>query len=122
MSAYHALLILKFLGVMTYAGGLVASFVSTSLSERKRAVHRIASPGLGMIWCAGYGLAHLTGVGLMELWVVGGLVLSFVSNAALVQSVARDTRSSVALAASIVPLALVVVLMVLKPTWQMVQR
>jgi hypothetical protein len=122
VTALQAVLVLKLLAVMTYAGGLVASFVSSSLEERRRAAHNIASPALFVIWCVGYTLVWLTDVALTELWIVGGLALSFVANAALVHSVNRDRRTPAAFATCVLPLIAVVMVMVFKPTWQMLWR
>ncbi|WP_437737503.1 hypothetical protein [Sorangium sp. So ce1335] len=120
MGLYQLVLTLKFLGAMGYAGGLVASFVAADPHERKLAVHRIASPSLLATWCAGYALAALGGFRMFELWVVGGLALSVGSNVALVYCVSRDRRGPGAFSCAALPLAGVVGLMVLKPTWAQV--
>lgn len=111
------LLVLKFLGVLGYAGGATAAFVAPDAVVRRRAVHRLASPALLVVWLSGYALAGLLGIPASELWLVGGLALSFVSLLALVRSVARAERTPAAFAATAVPIALVVVLMALRPTW-----
>jgi small neutral amino acid transporter SnatA (MarC family) len=118
MLTYQLLLLVKFIGVVVYGGGLVAAFLSTSLPERKRAVHRVASPALLVIWVAGFFLTLELGVSLLELWIIGGLVLSFVSQGALVRSVTRDTRSVSAFLFAACPLVLVLALMVFRPTWE----
>ena len=117
MTTYRLLLLFKLVGVVIYAGGLVGSFVATSLADRKRAVHNVASPGLVVTWVAGYLLSTQVNVTLMELWIVGGLLFSIASQLALVRSVARDQRTPAAFAAAAIPLFLVLALMVFRPTW-----
>ncbi len=117
MAYYRVILLIKFVGVVLYAGGLIGSFVATSLVDRKRAVHSIASPGLVITWSAGYLLITQLHVPLTELWILGAIVLSLVSQLALVYSVSRDRRTIGTLIMSGVPLLLVLVLMVFRPTW-----
>jgi hypothetical protein len=121
MLTYQLLLLVKFVGVVIYGGGLVAAFVSSSLAERKRAVHRIASPALLVIWVAGFLLTVKLGVSLLELWIVGGLAFSFVSQGALVRSVVRDARSTSAFLFAALPLVIVLGLMVFRPTWEVLR-
>jgi hypothetical protein len=116
MDPYRVVLVLKFVGVFLYVGGLTASFVASTPGDRKRAVHAVASPGLVVTWLGGYLLTTRLGVPLTECWVVGALIFSFVSQLALVRSVSRE-RSAVALVATSAPLLLVLVLMVFRPTW-----
>jgi hypothetical protein len=110
------LLLVKLLAVLGYAGGLGASLLSRSLSERRRAVHSIASPCLAVVWLTGYVLTERLGVGLGELWVLGGLAGSFVSLSAAIASlhVPRPARAG---AISALALATALALMVLRPTW-----
>ena len=117
MAYYRVILLIKLVGVLLYAGGLIGSFVATSLVDRKRAVHSIASPGLVITWTAGYLLTTQLHLPLTELWILGGIVLSLASQLALVYSVARDRRTASALVTSVGPLFLVLVLMVFRPTW-----
>lgn len=117
MSPYLPLLVLKFVAVLAYAGGLVARFVADGAAARKRAVHAIASPAIVVVWLAGWALAELGGTSIGELWIVLGLVLSLVSQLALVYGVARPVRPLPALLAALVPLLLVVVAMVYRPRW-----
>ena len=114
---YRLILLFKLVGVLLYAGGLIAAFVATALKERKRAVHAIASPGLVLTWAAGYSLVTQLHLALTELWIVGGLGLSLVSQLALVYSVSRDRRTVGTLLATAIPLFLVLALMVFRPTW-----
>lgn len=117
MLTHHLLHLLKFIGVLLYGGGLVAAFVAETRKERQRAVHGVASPGLLVTWVAGYLLTLELGISLGELWVVVGLALSLASQLALVASLrhARATRADVLSAA--LPLLLVLVAMVFRPTW-----
>jgi len=114
---YQAVLVLKFLGVMGFAGGVVASFTSTDLETRKRAAHRVASPSLLVTWFCGFTLAEIARFPLAELWLVGGLALSLIANAVLVICVARELRGIGAFMSVAAPITLTVALMVFKPTW-----
>ena len=116
MVFYHVLHVLKFLGVMLFAGGSVASFVARDSVDRRLAVHALASPGLLLTWAAGYALSLTLGVGLRELWTFGGLVLSFVAHLALLRSV-NHMRSAFAIGSVALPLFAVLLLMVFRPTW-----
>ncbi len=118
MTLYRLLLVVKFAAVMGYAGGFVAAFVASSLDERRRAVHGIASPALFLVWAAGYGLTTVLRVSMLELWILGGLVLSLASLLALVYGVSRDARSRGVFFAAGAPLLVVVILMAFRPTWE----
>ncbi len=84
-------------------------------------MHRIASPALLVIWVAGFLLTVKLGVSLLELWIVGGLAFSFVSQGALVRSVVRDARSTSAFLFAALPLVIVLGLMVFRPTWEVLR-
>ena len=113
---HHVLHVLKFFGVMLFAGGSVASFVARDSVDRRLAVHALATPGLLLTWAAGYALSLTLGVGLRELWTFGGLVLSFVAHLALLRSV-NHMRSAFAIGSVALPLFAVLLLMVFRPTW-----
>jgi hypothetical protein len=117
MVLHRVLLVLKMLSVMTYAGGLLATFLAGELEARKRAVHRVASPALVVTWMLGYALTQVTGVRLVEAWIAPAFVLSMASNFVLVYAATRDKRTPAWFAAAALPIALVVVLMVFRPTW-----
>ena len=118
---YHSLHVLKFLGVMLLAGGTIGSFLSDATLERQRAAHGVASVGLLLTWLAGYLLSLTLGVALSELWIGGGLTLSFTAHLALLRSTTRE-RSLPALISVFGPLLLVLLLMVFRPTWASVLR
>ena len=117
MAIYLLLKIAKFVAVLAYAGSLCAAFVTRDVEQHRVLVHRLASPALLLVWLAGYGLTLVMNVPLTELWVLGGLVLSLTSQLALVFSAAKGRQDKVTLAWATLPLAFVVVLMVVKPTW-----
>lgn len=120
MIGYQIALVFKFIGVALYAGGMAASFLSSSFVERKRAVHRVASPGLLLTWIAGFCLAEILHIRWTAPWILGGLVLSTVSQMALVYSVSGrasgDGRNIGTFSMSVVPFILVVALMVFRPS------
>lgn len=116
-TTYRLVLLVKLLAVLLYAGGLVASLISTVPAERKRAVHGIASPALLAIWATGYGLTAMQGISMGELWILASLGLSLASQLGLVFGVSRAWRPAVMGTAAGLPLIVVVALMVFKPTW-----
>jgi len=117
LTLYRWLLVAKLAAVLVYAGGALASLLSSSREERRRAVHRVASPALLVVWLSGYGLAQARGVSLGELWLLAGLCGSFVSVAALIVGL-HVPRRAVAGAVALAALGLVLVSMVFRPTWQ----
>lgn len=119
---YALLLIVKLLAVLAYAGGACASLLAEDEPRRKRFAHRIASPSLVLVWSAGFVLVALSGWRWNELWIVASLLLSFASNAALSWGAARAQHRRGASLVTLATLALVVALMVLKPTWRQVLR
>ena len=121
MTLYQFFLVLKFLAVMGFAGGVVAAFTSDSPATRKRSAHAVASPSLLAIWLSGYALVLLSGVPLFELWIVAALLLSLLANGLLSYAVARDVPQTKIFAWIAVTIVAVVVLMVTKPTWQQVK-
>ncbi|HEY0468292.1 MAG TPA: hypothetical protein VGC79_29045 [Polyangiaceae bacterium] len=118
MLLYRALHLLKFIGIMLLAGGALGSFLAREPAVRARAVHGIASPGLLLTWLAGYLLSLILGISASELWIVGGLMLSFAAHVALVLSASR-TPSPAGIAAVFAPLLCTLTLMVFRPTWAM---
>lgn len=111
-----ALRLLKFTSLLLLAGGTLAGLLAATPSERKRAVHHFAGPGLLATWAAGYLLALLLGVALTELWTLGGLTLSFGSHLALVHAAAHGPSKPLVIAV-VLPLFLSLGLMVFRPTW-----
>jgi hypothetical protein len=120
MTIYQCVLVLKFLSVMGFAGGAIGVFLATEDDARKRAVHRIASPSLLLVWLLGYALLMIHGWPLFELWVVSSVVLSVITNGVLSYCAARSKAGPMELFCTIVPLVAIVALMVFKPTWAQV--
>lgn len=117
MSLYGVVLVLKLVAAFIYVGGLLAAFLTSAQEERKRAVHAVASPAILATWTLGYVLASMTSLRFFELWLAGGLVLSLISQLALVYAVTRGLRDARSFAMAFVPIVLVIVLMVARPTW-----
>lgn len=120
MTLYRCFLVLKFLSVMGFAGGALATFLATDMAARKRAVHRVASPNLLVVWLSGYALLMLNGWPLFELWVVVSLLLSVVVNGVLSYCAARNRNGAAEVLCTLLPLVGIVVLMVFRPTWAQV--
>lgn len=117
MTLYRLLMWFKLSGVCLFAGGLLAAFLASDLTERKRAVHAIASPAVLVIWGAGYGLSVLREIPLTTPWLAAGIGLSLASQLALVYAVARDRRDAKMLAAAALPFMLALTLMIFRPSW-----
>jgi hypothetical protein len=118
MATYRLILLVKLVGVVAYAGGLAGAFLASAPADRRRAVHAVASPGLVVVWLAGYLLVRRLGVALTEPWIAGAFALSLFSLLVLVHSASRDRRTHAAFAAAVVPLLAVLFLMVFRPTWK----
>jgi hypothetical protein len=116
LGLYQSILLLKFVSVLTYSAAMGAAFFASAPEARKRAVHGVASPSLLVIWLAGYLLTIQLGISLMELWIIGGLLLSLISLGALIYSVSIR-RSRLVFCAAVLPLVSVLALMVFRPTW-----
>ncbi|RKH52645.1 hypothetical protein D7Y23_05975 [Corallococcus sp. AB050B] len=117
MLTYRLLLLLKFVGVVLFGGGLVAALVATTSRERKLAVHGIASLGLVVTWTAGYLLTLQLNVALTEPWILGGLSLSLVSQLTLVAMATHERRTVAGVLLAAVPFFCVLVLMIFRPRW-----
>lgn len=117
MVIYRLLLLLKFVGVVLYGGGLIGALATTSPLDRKRAVHAIASPGLVVTWTAGYLLTLQLNLALTEPWILGGLSLSLVSQLSLVAMASRERRTWAGALLAAVPFFFVLVLMIFRPRW-----
>lgn len=117
---YQGVLVFKLLSVIGFAGGAIGAFLSNDERARKRAAHYVASPCLLGTWLSGYALLTLRGWPVFELWIVGSIILSFFANTVLAHCVRNDRRGPIAFLTVAAPIALVVVLMVLKPTWRQV--
>ncbi|HVK72248.1 MAG TPA: hypothetical protein VM734_02980 [Kofleriaceae bacterium] len=121
MLRYELLRFAKFAGVLTFAGGAIASLLATELAARRVAVHRVASFGLLVTWVAGYLLADLLARPLSSPWLLGGFALSFVLQGVLTWSVADDGRRGLRVTGPVVGLlAGTLALMIWRPTWAMV--
>lgn len=120
MLVYRLLIVLKFLGVVVFGGGVVARFLVRDAEVRRRAIHAVASPGLILVWVAGYGLCVTLDVALTELWILGGLVFSLAAQVALVAFGKRDA-SPLVVAASALPIVVVLFLMAFRPTWSSIR-
>lgn len=117
MTAYQAVLIVKFASVLVVAGGYLGAYVAESKAARKRAVHRIASLALLVVWLSGFSLLLLVGLPLFEAWIDAGVLLSVVAHGVVTYLVERDVRRATSWLWPAALLLLIVVVMVLKPTW-----
>jgi hypothetical protein len=94
--AVHLVLLAKFAGVLLFVAGSGASLLATTREARHHAAHRVASPGLFVVWSGGMALASLSAIPLSELWIVLGLGLSLTAHVVVVSAVDRGaTRAHV---------------------------
>ena len=107
----------KLLAVAALFAGTIGAFLPHDLASRRRAAFALAMPGFGVVWIAGFLLAHHQEASLLSPWVLGALVLSLTSLQLVIFGVAKDGRRRPAVA-SLAVLALVacVALMVWKPS------
>ena len=59
----------KFAAVLAYAGGAIGALVARDLGARRTLVHRVASPGLMVVWGAGVTMVVLGALAL-SLWLM----------------------------------------------------
>lgn len=114
LEAYRPLLLVKFAGVLLFAGGAFAALLADDRATRQWATHRPASLGLLLIWCSGFALAHVTAVPLNAPWIIGGFVTSLAAHIVLTASVRRDARRGHAVAVALLLLA-ALALMIWRP-------
>lgn len=114
LEAYRPLLLVKFAGVLLFAGGAFAALLADDRATRQWATHRPASLGLLLIWCSGFALAHVTAVPLNAPWIIGGFVTSLAAHIVLTASVRSDARRGHAIAIALLLLA-ALALMIWRP-------
>jgi hypothetical protein len=118
---YHLLLLVKYTGVLLFAGGAMASFIASDLEARKRAVHRQASLGLGLTWLSGFALAYTLGWTLTQLWLIAAVVTSILINGILSYTVGAPDRPKRGPAIAVAVLFVATLgVMIWKPTWKLV--
>lgn len=122
LALYRICLVFKLLGVVLYAGGMVAAFVASKTEERRFAVHRVAAVGIALLWVFGYLLTQQLKVALTEMWILGGFIASTVSYLSLVTSASREAPTRIDTIRSGAPFVFAIVLMVFRPTWEMLEK
>lgn len=121
MLSYLLLRFVKFAAVLAYAGGAIGALVARDLDTRRTLVHRVASPGLLVVWGAGVLLAQRLARPWTELWMVGAFVTTFLAQGALTWRAAREENGGAAVTLLVISaLALSLWLMIWRPTWDMV--
>jgi hypothetical protein len=107
---------LKILAVVVLFAGTVGAFLARDLGDRRRFAFALAGPGFGATWACGFGLAAALEVPLLSTWILGAMVLSFVSLQVVLFAVGKEGRRT-PLVASLAIASLVgsVALMVWKP-------
>jgi hypothetical protein len=119
---FQLLQLAKFAGVLLFAGGAVGSFAASEVAARKAAVHRLGSPGLLVLWAAGFYLARTLGWSPGQLWITGAFATTLVIHLVLTWSAARAERRTAGAALAVAALFVVTLgLMIWKPTWEMIR-
>ncbi len=120
---YELIRLVKFAGVLAFAGGAIAALITSDLANRRVAVHRVASPGLLVTWIGGYLLADALARPWTELWILAGFGGSFALQGILVWTVSIEARPSAAMRAAVIGLlGSLLVVMIWRPTWAMMGR
>lgn len=121
MHTYLLIRFAKFAGVLIFAGGAIGALVAPDLPTRKTLVHRVASPGLLLVWVGGLLLAWRLARPWSELWMLGAFATTFVIQGLLTWRAARVENGGPALSLAVVGLmAASLALMIWRPTWAMV--
>jgi hypothetical protein len=116
MNLHDALKAIKILAVMLYVSGSIGVAISRNTDDRQRNAHYMAIPGFGLVWGLGVLLTWQSAVNVFSTWIVGSMLASLVSiNGVLYRTGKEERGGFVPSAIIIVPLALCVVLMTLKP-------
>jgi hypothetical protein len=106
----------KILAVAVLFAGTVGAVLARDLGDRRRFAYALAGPGFGATWARGFGLAAALEVSLLSTWVLGAMVLSFVSLQVVLFAVGKEGRRTTLVASlAIAPLVGAVALMVWKP-------
>lgn len=106
----------KILAVAVLFAGTVGAFLPRDLGDRRRFAFALAGPGFGATWACGFGLAAALEVPLLSTWILGAMVLSFVSLQVVLFAVGKEGRRTPLVATlAIAPLVGSVALMVWKP-------
>lgn len=106
----------KILAVAVLLAGTVGAFLARDLRDRRLFAYALAGPGFGVTWACGFGLAAVLDVSLLSTWILGAMVLSFVSLQVVLFAVGKEGRRSPLVASlAIAPLIGAVALMVWKP-------
>jgi hypothetical protein len=114
---YLLLKTLKVLTVMAYAGGALGAVFSSVHEDRERFVYRLCGPGFALIWALGLSLTYVSDVVVLSTWILGSATASIVSLNALLYLAGKPGRNgTLAKLLALGPIALAVILMVLRPS------
>ncbi len=95
VTAWIAWRVVKWVGVLLFAAGVLGGVMARDVEDRRRAVYAAATPGFIVAWVAGWNLLREAGVSMGSAWVSAGLVLSLVTLQAVVWGVERAGRPRV---------------------------
>lgn len=114
---YRSLLFLKLIGLMSIAGGLVASALVRDRAQRRATVMIVVSLGMMAAWIAGYLLTGVIDVSPIELWPLAGVLIPLLAYGALLRSLRHEPGWSLPYALSVSLYMLTVAVMVWRPLW-----
>jgi hypothetical protein len=113
------ILFLRFVKIVAVAllfAGTLGAVAARDLRERRSCAYALAGPGFGLTWACGFGLAASMEVPILSSWILGAMVLSFVSLQVVLFAVGKEgRRTPVVGALALAPLLGAVALMVWKP-------
>ncbi len=111
-----ALRFVKILAVALLFTGTTGAFLAKDLGDRRRFAYALAGPGFGLTWAIGFGLAGLTGVSMLSMYILGSIALSMMAIHFVLVSVGKEGRRKPVFAAlALVPLIAAVALMIWRP-------
>jgi hypothetical protein len=113
------LLALRFMKVLAVAGvfaGSVGAVLPRDLADRRLFAYAVAGPSYGLAWLLGFCLVAQEEQPFLQLWILGGLALSFFALQAVLFAVGKEGRRGPGVAVAILaPLVATVALMVWRP-------
>lgn len=82
----------KFIAVFAFVSGAVGTIVPGPVERRRVFAYRIAGPGFGLTWALGFLLTFLTGQSLLQTYILGALVLSFLTLQGVLFAAGKEGR------------------------------
>jgi hypothetical protein len=82
----------KVIAVACFATGCLGALMPGELRNRRRFVLWLAAPGLLLSWVFGFGIAGVSQVSLLSVWILAALPLSLLSFHAVLYATGKEGR------------------------------